>query len=118
MRGRHVAITIEWSFTGEQIEARRAFEVGLINEVVTDDELLSGAEAWVERLGSGPTLSYADHKTLLRAWSNGGVAAADQLMPAMAATTMLSDDAQGSLAGAIEAVRQGKPRPRYPFEGR
>lgn len=109
---------IEWSFTGEQIEALRALDAGLINQVVADEQLLSAAEAWVERLAGGPTLSYAAHKTLLRAWSNGGVGAADELMATMAGTTMLSQDAQGSLAGVTEAVRQGKPVPRYPFTGR
>ena len=109
---------IEWSFTGEQIEASRALDAGLINQVVADDELRSAAEAWVERLAGGPTRSYADHKTLLRAWSNEGVAAADDLMPSMAGKTMLTEDAQGSLVGAIEAVRDGKPRPKYAFKGR
>ena len=52
---------------------------------MANDELADATEAWAQQLATGPTLSYADHKTLLRAWSNGGIAAADRLMPAMAA---------------------------------
>lgn len=109
---------IEWSFTGERIPAPVARAVGLINQVVPDNELDTAAGAWVERLAKGPTLSYADHKTILRTWSREGIEAADKIMPAMASKTMLSDDAQGSLKSVIKAVMEGKPRPAYPFQGR
>ena len=109
---------IEWSFTGERIPAPQALNAGLINEVAAEGDLAAAPEAWVERLAGGPTLSYADHKRILRTWSKEGIEAADAIMPELASKTMLSEDAQGSLQGAIQAVIEGKPRPAYPFKGR
>ena len=109
---------IQWALTAELVDAPHAHEIGLINEVVPLDELESAAQAWVKKLASGATLSHAAHKKLLRAWSTGGIQGADELMPDMAAEIMRSEDVQGSLVGAIEAARAGRPRPAYPFRGR
>lgn len=109
---------IQWAMTAEIIEAARAYETGLINQVVPLSDLYSAAEDWVNRLATSATLSHADHKKLLRAWSDGGVHAADALMPEMTGKVFMSEDAQGSLRGAIDAVKAGQPRPAYPFKGR
>ncbi len=109
---------MQWALTCELIEANHAQELGLINEVVPLDQLEETAEAWVQRLAAGPTLAHADHKKLLRAWSDAGVHAADALMGEMAGKTMFSEDAQGSIAAAIAAAKEGKLRPAYPFKGK
>ena len=108
----------QWAFTAELVNAAQAQEIGLINEVVPQGELDATANQWIHRLANGPTLAHADHKKLLRAWSNGGIEAADALMPAMAGKALMTEDAQGSIAHAIEALKAGKPRPAYPFKGR
>ena len=53
---------------------------GVINKVFPDADLLAESRAFVEKLAMGPTRAYAAHKVLLRAWANGGVAAADEIM--------------------------------------
>ena len=109
---------MQWALTSELIAAKHAHEIGLITAVVPFTELATAAEAWVTKLSSGPTHAHADHKKLLRAWSNGGVKAADELMPKMIGKSLMTEDAQGSIAMAIEALKAGKPRPSYPFKGR
>src|ERR1700749_1729004 len=100
------------------IEANRAHDIGLINEIVPRARLYARADEVVKQLAGGPTLVHADHKKLLRAWSSDGMAAADALMPAMAGKSLVTGDEKGSLKNAIDALKAGKPRPKYPFKGR
>jgi len=109
---------MQMALTAELLPADKAFDYGLINEVVPLDQLENAAQAWVQKLSKTATLAHADHKKLLRAWSDGGVHAADALMAEMAAKTVISEDVQGSLKGAIEAIKAGKPRPQYDFKGK
>ena len=111
------ARALQWAMTAEQVDAETALTAGLINEVVPLADLSKVAETWVERLKDSATLSHAAHKTLLRAWSNGGVAAADALMPEMAGKIIMSEDSQSCLPGAIEAVKTNAPRPKFVFKG-
>jgi hypothetical protein len=53
-------------------------EAGVVNHVVADDALLGEAEAFARKISKGPTRAHAADKALLRAWSVGGVAAADE----------------------------------------
>jgi 2-(1,2-epoxy-1,2-dihydrophenyl)acetyl-CoA isomerase len=55
----------EMAMLGERVPARQALDWGLINEVVSDDELEDTSTALLERLASGPTASYAGSKRLL-----------------------------------------------------
>jgi 2-(1,2-epoxy-1,2-dihydrophenyl)acetyl-CoA isomerase len=52
---------------GEHLDAERARELGLVHEVVPNDELLSAAEAWCERIARLPAHALAMTKPLLRA---------------------------------------------------
>lgn len=52
---------------GEHIDADRALELGLVNEVVPGDELLATALAWCDRIGELPPHALAMAKPLLRA---------------------------------------------------
>jgi enoyl-CoA hydratase/carnithine racemase len=52
---------------GEFIDARRAAEIGLYNQVVPDGECLAAAQALAARLASGPTLGLAITKRMLDA---------------------------------------------------
>ena len=54
---------------------------------------------------------------LLRAWANGGIAAADEIMVDVAMPVFDSQDAIGGIASAVGAMKAGKPRPSFPFEG-
>jgi enoyl-CoA hydratase/carnithine racemase len=50
---------------GEKVDAQRAHEIGLANEVVNDDELQARAGELAERLASGPAMAYAATKVAL-----------------------------------------------------
>jgi enoyl-CoA hydratase/carnithine racemase len=71
--------------TCEKIDAARALEMGLVNEVVPDSELLSRGEALARRLASFPPEGLARTKALLHRMSElrsdhwEGVASADFL---------------------------------------
>lgn len=52
-------------FTGEQIDAQQALELGFVNQVVADEELMSTAEALARRLAQAPTLAIARTKELV-----------------------------------------------------
>ena len=52
---------------GEQLDAQRAKELGLVHEVVPHDQLLDTAHAWCTRIASLPDHAIAMTKPLLRA---------------------------------------------------
>jgi hypothetical protein len=54
---------------------------------------------------------------LLRAWANGGVAAADEIMVDIAMPVFDSRDATGGVASAVAAIKTARPRASFPFEG-
>jgi 2-(1,2-epoxy-1,2-dihydrophenyl)acetyl-CoA isomerase len=57
----------ELMFTGEMVTAQRAAEMGMINSVSPDAELMSHVLALAERLASAPTAAIAQIKKLLDA---------------------------------------------------
>jgi len=59
------ARAFEMALLGERVPAARALEWGLVNAVHPDAELMGAADALVERLGAGPTRSYAASKRAL-----------------------------------------------------
>lgn len=46
---------MELLMTGDFVDARRAYEIGLYNRVVADAELAEEARGWAERLAQGPS---------------------------------------------------------------
>jgi enoyl-CoA hydratase/carnithine racemase len=46
---------MELLMTGDFVDARRAYEIGLYNRVVPDADLPAEARAWAERLARGPS---------------------------------------------------------------
>jgi len=57
----------ELLFTGELVGAKAAAEMGMINSVSPDDELMSRAMAMAEKLAQAPTAAIAEIKKLLEA---------------------------------------------------
>jgi 2-(1,2-epoxy-1,2-dihydrophenyl)acetyl-CoA isomerase len=53
------AKTMELSWTGDPIGAREACEIGMVNAVVSDDEVLSQTQALARRLAQGPSKAIA-----------------------------------------------------------
>ena len=110
---------MQWAITSEEITADKAFETGLITQVVPRDQLRVAGQTWLEQCGKdAPTLSHAAHKKLLRAWSEGGIAAADALVVELTKEIFHSQDAQGAVQSAADALNAGQKRPKYPFIGK
>jgi enoyl-CoA hydratase len=55
----------EYALTGDQIPARRAAEIGLVNHVCPDDEVLAMAMACAERIAKLPKQATEDTKRIL-----------------------------------------------------
>lgn len=55
----------ELLFDASPIGAQRALEIGLVNEVVADDDLDAAVQTLAARLASGPTLAYAAMREVL-----------------------------------------------------
>ncbi len=76
-------------FTGRLVRAPEAKELGLVAEVVPDDELLERAMAVAERIAALPPLGVQSSKKLLRRSVHAGLT--DQLRAEHAAQLMLFD---------------------------
>ena len=61
--------------TGDFVDARRAAEMGMINRVVADAELMDEAYKLAARLASGPTVAIGRIKELLEQSSTNDYAA-------------------------------------------
>jgi enoyl-CoA hydratase/carnithine racemase len=108
----------EWALTSEQIPASVMAAAGVVNRTVPDEALAGEATAFVQKIAKGPTRAYAAHKTLLRAWAVGGIAAADEAMLDIAMPLLETEDVKAGLTSAVNAIRAGKPRPALDFQGR
>jgi enoyl-CoA hydratase/carnithine racemase len=60
-------LATELLLTGDFIDARRAYDVGLYNRVVPQERLLPEARGWAERLARGPSEALAVTKASLHA---------------------------------------------------
>ncbi|GGD00603.1 enoyl-CoA hydratase/isomerase family protein [Undibacterium terreum] len=95
-----------FSMLGEPIPGTLAGELGIATHVAKADDLERVANELVIQLANGPTRSYAATRTLLKAWSSGGVAAADAVMLDITIDLHASEDVTRgflSTAAAFEA---------------
>jgi enoyl-CoA hydratase/carnithine racemase len=106
------------SMLGEPISGREAGDFGIATHVVPEKELAATAAALVKQLATGPTRSYAATRTLLKAWSSGGVAAADIMMLDVAMELYNGADAQRGFANTAAAFNQDIEPPTLVFEGK
>jgi hypothetical protein len=86
--------------------------------VVPEKDLAATAAALATQLSTGPTRSYAATRTLLKAWSSGGVAAADLVMLDVAIELYNGADAQRGFANTAEAFNKDIEPPTLVFEGK
>ena len=107
-----------WALTAEEIPAKEALEHGLVNRIVPDASLREEALRFAKQVASGATLAHGAHKALLRAWSVGGIAAADDVMFDLTSHILESEDFKRGKKNAAEALSAGVARPLLEFEGR
>jgi enoyl-CoA hydratase/carnithine racemase len=74
-----VARAAEFVFTGRMYDAATLHEWGVVNRVLPDDELTEKGLAFAQKLASGPTQAHGSTKTILRAFRDGGMPAADDV---------------------------------------
>lgn len=103
---------------GEPISGHEAGQLGIATHVVPETELAATAAALTKRLAAGPTRSYAAMRTLLKAWSSGGVAAADLVMLDVAMELYDGADAQRGFANTAAAFDKDIEPPTLVFEGK
>ena len=106
------------SMLGEPIPGVQAGALEIATHVVPDAQVDVEADALARRLASGPTRSYAATRTLLKAWSSGGVAAADALMLHAAMDLHNSSDAQRGFASKAKAIEAGVEPEEMVFDGK
>jgi len=107
-----------FAMLGELIPGAYAGALGIATHVVADAQLESEANALARRLASGPTRSYAATRTLLKAWSGGGVAAADAVMLDVSMDLYNGMDAQAGFDNAAKAFDVNVEPPEMIFEGK
>src|ERR1700749_4238393 len=69
-----------FAMLGEPISGSLAAQLGIATQAVPEAERAQATETLAKTLANGPTKSYAATRTPLKAWSAGGVAAADAMM--------------------------------------
>lgn len=107
-----------FAMLGEPIPAALALELGLAMEVVSPGELGAATERFASRLAQGPTRSYAATRTLLKAWSAGGIAAADAMMLDVTMDLFHTDDVQRGFVSTAAAFDAEVEPPALVFEGK
>jgi enoyl-CoA hydratase len=61
-----LALAMELAITGDPIDARRAFELGLVNRVVPGGEVLAAAVALAERIGENAPVAVRNSRRMVR----------------------------------------------------
>lgn len=103
---------------GEPISAPVAGQLGIATQVVPDAELAQTVEAMAQKLAIGPTKSYAATRTLLKAWSFGGVPAADGVMLEAVTNLFTTEDCTRAILNRAEAIDRGVQAPEIIFNNR
>jgi len=91
--------------TGELIDAQEAYRIGLVNEVVAEEQLLSTALKWAEHCAKGGPLAVAKTKELLRRCSQQALSVSD-LARASAEPRLTEECTSG-----LQAFFEKKPTP-------
>ena len=91
----------------EPLSRKAAGEIGLVCRVVEDSEVEATAAELAARLTAGPTLAYGATRALLKAWSSGGVAGADDLLLDVTMRLFETDDAQRAFLALKNAIVAG-----------
>jgi enoyl-CoA hydratase/carnithine racemase len=103
---------------GEPISGTLAGQLGIASHVVPEADVAATAEALAKKLAVGPTRSYAETRTLLKAWSAGGVTAADTIMLDVTMDLFNTDDCTRGFLNTAKAFDRDIEPPDMEFNGR
>src|SRR5246500_1748669 len=107
-----------FAMLGEPIPGAMALQLGIATHVVPTAELANTVNDLAGQLATGPTRSYAATRTLLKAWSSGGVGAADLVMLDVAGELYDGPDAQRGFANTADSFNKDIEPPAMVFEGK
>jgi enoyl-CoA hydratase/carnithine racemase len=106
-----------YTMLSERMSGVIAGELGVASFVAPAAEIESLALKFAKDLATGPTRSYAAIRALLKAWSGGGVPAADSIVLDLTMGLHASEDARRGRAARAEAVKKGIEPPKVVFTG-
>lgn len=95
----------EFVMSGGLYDARTLCEWGVVNRVLPADDLLAEGMEFARELAAGPTVAHGATKRLVRAYLDGGIAAADGAVAEIAGPLFDSED----LKGAVETFLHEGP---------
>lgn len=107
-----------FAMLGEPIPGSLAGQLGIASHVVPAAELAQTVEALANRLAVGPTKSYAATRTLLKAWSAGGVPLADAMMLDITMDLFNTEDCTRGFLNTAKAFDRDVEPPDMVFNGR
>jgi enoyl-CoA hydratase/carnithine racemase len=107
-----------FAMLGEPISGVLAGQLGIATHVVAEEEVAQTAESLARTLAAGPTRSYATTRTLLKAWSAGGVPAADAMMLDITMDLFNTDDCTRGFLNTARAFDLDVEPPDMIFSGR
>jgi enoyl-CoA hydratase/carnithine racemase len=107
-----------FAMLGEPIPGPMAGQLGIATQVVPEAKLAEAVEALAEKLAVGPTKSYAATRTLLKAWSAGGVPAADAVMLDVTMELYTTEDCRRGFLSTAEAFDRDVEPPDMIFNNR
>jgi enoyl-CoA hydratase/carnithine racemase len=102
----------------EPMSGAVAGQLGIASFVVPAQEVEATALKFARDLSTGPTRSYAAIRTLLKAWSGGGVSSADAMILDVTMALHSSEDARLGRTARAQAIKQGVEPPKIVFTGR
>jgi enoyl-CoA hydratase/carnithine racemase len=108
----------QFAMLGEPIPGKRAGELGIATHVVASANVDSTANELAANLSNGPTRAYAAVRTLLKAWSAGGVPAADAVMLDITMPLHGTEDVTRGFVNTAEAFDKDIAPPPMIFYGR
>ena len=103
---------------GEPFSGIIAGDLGIATLVVPEADLDETSRKLVDKLANGPTKAYAAARTLLKAWSAGGVAAADVMMLDVAIDLFKTEDTTKGVLNSAKAIQAGVQPTPLTFFGR
>jgi enoyl-CoA hydratase/carnithine racemase len=107
-----------FSMLGEPIPGALAGQLGIATDVVPEANLAQTVDMLVKKLAVGPTKSYAATRTLLKAWSAGGVPAADAVMLDVTMDLFNTEDVTRGFVNTAKAFDQDVEPPEMVFNNR
>lgn len=104
----------EFVMTGGLYDADKMLEWGVINRVLPAEELTEKGMKFAHQLASGPTVAHAATKRIIRAYLDGGIEAADAIIPQVAGPLFETED----LKNAVESFLTDGPGKFKDYQGR